>query len=272
MRQIAQFLPNLPEPDPAAAAGQAEARRPWPCRSDSTTRPVRFVPISKEEKLRRWRKAERLDETSHQKGRHGGALGRVALNVLRVLLFRFLNTTTGRLDPSVAAIAEAAHCSQRAAFAALKKLRGLGLIHWQRRAEAATDSRGGFLLRQITNAYAILAPAYWRIGREPPPEPPPDPASCGAHPPPLDPAAEAEAALAAGEPRAALAVLGDLGLQPAPLDIEANRAALLRRAIRWALASRRQKLSDSRDCSNRRGTPAESEKLRQRGLDARCGA
>src|SRR4051812_18711848 len=65
-------------------------------------------------------------------GTHG-AIGPSALQVLHALLFDFLNYTTGRLDPSYAAIAWKANLCKRAVADALKRLHGLGIITWIRR-------------------------------------------------------------------------------------------------------------------------------------------
>lgn len=55
---------------------------------------------------------------------------------------------------------------------------------------------GGFLMRQISNAYHVCSTANWKGYKPPPPPPPPDPACWGAMPP-QDPFAEAGADRAA---------------------------------------------------------------------------
>jgi hypothetical protein len=90
-----------------------------------------------------------------------------------------LNHKTGRLDPSLDAIAAKAGCCRRAVVDALARLRDLGLIAWRRRCEEARDAEGRFRLRQRTNAYAVLAPSNWRGYCVDEPLPP-DPAALGA--------------------------------------------------------------------------------------------
>jgi Helix-turn-helix domain len=53
------------------------------------------------------------------------------LQVLHVWIFDFLNYKTGHLDPSYAAIARAANVCVRTVANALKRLRELGLLHWE---------------------------------------------------------------------------------------------------------------------------------------------
>src|SRR3954464_15193910 len=110
---------------------------------------------------------------------HGGIIGRTALAALYALLFDFLNHRTGRLDPSLDAIAAKAGCCRRAVVDALARLRDLGLLAWRRRCEETRDREGRFRLRQRTNAYGLLPPSQWRGYRDNDP-PPPDPDTLGA--------------------------------------------------------------------------------------------
>jgi hypothetical protein len=139
-------------------------------------------------------------------GRHGGIIGRTALAALYSLLFDFQNFRTGRLDPSLDAIAAKAGCCRRAVVDALARLRGLGLIAWQRRCEETRDAEGRFRLRQRTNAYAVLPPAQW-IGYRVDEPPPPDPATLGAPMPIPDPIEAAVMELTSGHRMAAVAAL-----------------------------------------------------------------
>src|SRR3954454_25371119 len=124
----------------------------------------------------RWRG---WDRETRQPGRHGGVIGRTALSVFYMLAFDFQNFRTGRLDPSLDAIAEKASCCRRAVVDALARLRDLGLLTWQRRCEETRDAEGRFRLRQRTNAYAVLPASQWRGYRDTDP-PPPNPATLGA--------------------------------------------------------------------------------------------
>jgi hypothetical protein len=97
-------------------------------------------------------------------------------------MFDFMNYASGRLDPSIKAIARKAGCCETATKNALRKLKDLGFLTWVRRASHAEDANGGFLLRQETNAYTILPETCWR-GYQEPPKPPLEPWQWGATPP-----------------------------------------------------------------------------------------
>src|SRR6201996_5973653 len=149
---------------------------PHPVWSGSTTKPVEFTPLPKKAAMRLWQYAREFDRQTKEKGHHGGAIGHTGLQVLQVLIFDFLNFTTGRLDPSQAAIARKANLCPRAVADALARLRDVGILAWVRRcAEGWTDGR--YWRAQLTNAYAILPSTGWRGFRPPkdePPLPPPD--------------------------------------------------------------------------------------------------
>ena len=185
---LSHLLPPLPG---FTALGSTYA--PWPVWSGSIANPVRFAPLAKKAAVRLWHRARGLDRSTHEPGRHGGAVGHTALQVLHALIFDFLNHRTGRLDPSYAAIATKAGVCVRTVATALKRLRELGILNWVRRcAESWADGR--FVLEQETNAYAVLPESQWR-GYRPPPEPPatPWPGTWG-EPTPM-PSALAQAAL-----------------------------------------------------------------------------
>jgi hypothetical protein len=140
---------------------------------------VRFVALSRKVAAKLWHKARRWDRETRKSGRHGGIIGRTALATLYALLFDFLNHRTGRIDPSLDAIAYKAGCCRRTVVDALARLRDLGLLAWQRRCEETRDAEGRFRLRQRTNAYAVLPPSQWRGYRDNDP-PPPFPDTLGA--------------------------------------------------------------------------------------------
>ena len=218
---VAQLLPALP-----GFAG-SKTYAAWPVWQDSARAEVQFVPLPKKEAARRWHKARRFDLQTHTKGKHGGAIGRSGLAVFYVLLFDFLDFATGRLEPSYEAIAQKAGVCRRTVAAALKRLRELGLLHWQRRCREDEDAAGSFRLAQETNAYASLPPSQWRGYFEPPPPPPPEPGTWGDHPPLPSVIAQAAADLAAGAAhRTVLA-----GLECDPGDLLAGALARLGRAL-----------------------------------------
>jgi hypothetical protein len=195
MTPLSHLLPALP------GIGAPQTYAAWPVWSDSTTTPIRFVPMAKKAAVRLWHRARDFDRGTHEPGRHGGAVGHVGLIVLHALIFDFLNHRTGRLDPSYAAIARKAGVCVRTVASALKRLRELGILAWVRRcAESWRDGR--FVLEQETNAYGLLPETGWR-GYRPPQEPP---APWG-EPAPM-PSVLAQAAAEAGDLRAVVGILG----------------------------------------------------------------
>ena len=170
----------LPLPIPAL---EAPTRAPWPVWAGSVATPIRFAPMARKAAVRLWHRARGFDSVTHQPGRHGGAVGHAALQVLHSLIFDFLNHRTGRLDPSYAAIARKAGVCVRTVASALKRLRELGILDWVRRC-AETWRDGRFVLEQETNAYGLQPESQWR-GYRAPPEPPaaPWPDTWGATPP-----------------------------------------------------------------------------------------
>jgi hypothetical protein len=152
-----QILPGLSE----------KTYAPFPVWSESSAKPVQFVPMPKKEAVKIWHRARDFDRQTHTPGMHGGALGPSGLQVLHVFLFDFLNYKTGRLDPSYKAIAKKANICEHTVSDALKRLASLGIISWIRRCSEEWVN-GRYVRRQLTNAYCIL-PTGWR-GYKPPPE------------------------------------------------------------------------------------------------------
>lgn len=153
---ISELLPGLS----TASFGKTYAACPvW---TDSTTKAARFAPMPKKQAARIWHKARRFDRQTRQPGKHGGAIGRTALNVLYALLFEFLNYRTGQLDPSYEGIARRAGVCRRAVATALQRLRSLGVLNWLRRCTKEHDHLGRLVLIQETNAYAVMSSSQWR--------------------------------------------------------------------------------------------------------------
>ena len=143
----------------------------WPVWKDSTSGEVKFAPMTKRQAHQLWHDARRFERQTRVPGRQDGAIGRNGLAVLHVLLFDFLNFKSGRLDPSQAAIADKANISERSVGRGLVKLKAAGVLNWLRRCVGVVAAAGGFLMRQISNAYAICPVSQWK-GYRPPPEPP----------------------------------------------------------------------------------------------------
>ena len=135
--------------------------------------------MPKKAAVRLWHLARDFDRGTHQPGRHGGAVGHTALQVLHALIFDFMNFRTGRLDPLRGDRPPGGRLRPRRGHGA-ERLRDLGILHWLRRcAESWRDGR--FVLEQETNAYAVLPDSQWR-GYRPPQEPPaPAPGTPGAN-------------------------------------------------------------------------------------------
>jgi hypothetical protein len=123
-----------------------------------------WKPIAAADRGRLLYAAERYERQTRsvRHGRRNGALGFVALEVLRELT-RLVDFKTGRLDPSYDTLAKRC-CRSRAAVAtALQRLRRAGFLDWVRR-YAPTDAAGqaGPQLVQISNAYRLMMPAALR--------------------------------------------------------------------------------------------------------------
>ena len=178
MRSFAQCLPAFArlhaaeELMPHGLSGQTARRRKFsfqPYAEERSQRGSGTAPATSTGRTRR-------------KDHHGGAVGHAALQVLHTLIFDFLNYRSGRLDPSYAAIARAANVCERTVANALKRLRELGILNWVRRCREEREE-GRFVLKQETNAYAVLPPSQWRGYKEPPEPPPPAPGTWGDLPP-----------------------------------------------------------------------------------------
>jgi hypothetical protein len=82
--------------------------------------------------------ARALDHRTRQKGQHGGILKRTGIEVLRTLLFTFLNMQTGACFPSHQQIAQAAGCCIETVRKAIRALEAAGIIQTTRRKVVAT--------------------------------------------------------------------------------------------------------------------------------------
>jgi hypothetical protein len=121
----------------------------FPVWAGSTTEEVCFQPMTKREARQLWHKARDFERQTRKPGKHGGALGRIGLDIVYALTHDFLNYLSGRLDPGYAKLARAANCSVKSVERHLKKLKKVGLLNWQRRSKSVAQPDGGFLLRQI---------------------------------------------------------------------------------------------------------------------------
>ena len=98
----------------------------------------------------------------HKKaGQHQGPITRAYEKVLKVLLFDFHNSKTGRCDPSHRAIAKKARCCRDTVIEALKVLEELGVLTWCHRLIRRWDGpldwfgKPTLALRRTSNGYLL---------------------------------------------------------------------------------------------------------------------
>ena len=115
--------------------------------------------------------AEALDRNTHQPGKHGGIIGRTGLAVLRALICRFYNKQSGRLDPSLEAIAKAANMARSTVQEAITRLELAGLVERFRRiyrarvmlrCELTGRPYEATRVLQDTNGYRLNVPIPYR--------------------------------------------------------------------------------------------------------------
>lgn len=177
---------------PHLAAKTYAAHPVW---KDSARGDVKFLPLGANRKesrraareifdhaLRFERQTARTNVDAFGRIHRQGVIGRMGLMVLRALLFKFLNHTSGRLDPSWDSIAHEAIVSRSSVYRALVKLKAAGLLSWIRRCSEAMED-GRYILTQESSAYGISPASCWKGYRPPPEAPPPDPVTWGAAPP-----------------------------------------------------------------------------------------
>lgn len=97
--------------------------------------------------------AQRFDHsTKTPETRMGGVLRLTGLAVLNALL-DIVDDVTGRLEPSIATIADRAKLGVRTVVRALRRLADAGFLDWFRRTEPVDQEGAGPQVQQITNAY-----------------------------------------------------------------------------------------------------------------------
>jgi hypothetical protein len=107
--------------------------------------------------------ATALDRRTRQRGQHGGILKRTGIEVLRQLLFTFLNMQTGACFPSHQQIAEAASCCVETVRKAIRALEAAGIIETVRRKVVASFTSRLYRARydvavQDSNSYVFNVP------------------------------------------------------------------------------------------------------------------
>jgi hypothetical protein len=231
MRSISQCLPSLP-----GFAGP-KTYAPSPVWRGSVAEPVKFQPLPMKAAVRLYHDARRLERQTRQPGRQDGALGRNGLAVLHALLFDCLDNATGCLEPSQATIAKWANISPRSVARGLAALKVAGVINWLRRCDRVFEG-GRMLLKQITNAYAVLPVSQWFGFWRKPAAPPPARGTWG-DPAPFPTAIEAASieGREGGSPRAQLRAL-----ESDPADTVAAALAS------WWRTAQAQEMADLSNC------------------------
>ncbi|MET0271083.1 MAG: replication protein A [Sphingomonas sp.] len=180
------------------------------------------------------RAAELYDRAGKRPGERNGALGHVALEVLRALLRR-IDYRTGRLDPALTTLMADTARSKGAVVRALASLRDHGFLGWIRRFTDIAAEGAGPRVRQASNAYRLMLPdaALRLLGARAGPPPLPDDAAHAR--------AQAAGAVAAMEARMSIAGMG-ARLVGGPLGEALDRLAdsLLRRESTKRTESRRR--------------------------------
>ena len=100
---------------------------------------------------------ERKSWAARAKGKHGGSLGPVAIEVLRTLLF-VIKKVDGRLYPSYEALAKLSRKSKQAVVTAIKVLELMGFLTVHRRAKRV-QTPIGIRVVQDSNAYEFHLPS-----------------------------------------------------------------------------------------------------------------
>jgi hypothetical protein len=207
MRPIADCLPFLPSPRNSQQTN-TKTSAPYPVWSGSTTKPVRFVPLPKQEAVKLFHKAREFERQTRKPGKQDGDVSSAGIKILYVLLFDCINYQTGRLDPSQKTIARKANISERSVTRGLAKLKACGILNWINRAEVIRDEKGRYCPKQNTNAYAVLPVSQWKGFVDTKPTPPlPHPSTWGAVPPLPDLITQALTELRLGERATALRLL-----------------------------------------------------------------
>jgi hypothetical protein len=159
------FMPTfttLPVDPLTGAVGRRASGAPLYHRNSQFGPPERR-PLERNMRVRILHLAIALDHRTRQKGQHGGVLKRTGIEVLRVLLFKFLNMKTGACFPSHQQIAQAAGCCIETVRKAIRALEAAGIITTIRRKIVATFTSRQYRARydvmvQDSNSYLLNVP------------------------------------------------------------------------------------------------------------------
>ncbi|MEA3042948.1 MAG: hypothetical protein QOH47_786 [Sphingomonadales bacterium] len=98
------------------------------------------------------RAAKQLDYDTKMPGDRMGEFGDSGIKVLEAL-FSFSDHMSGRMEPSIAALAAKAKLARGTVWRALKRLQEGGIISWVRRKQYLDNDGAGPQVHQATNAY-----------------------------------------------------------------------------------------------------------------------
>lgn len=104
----------------------------------------------------------RAERREREPGARNGALGEIALRVLKYL-YEVVDYASGRLEPALRTIADEIGHAYSAVHKALVRLRAHGFLSWMRRSRPIDDPEpGGPQVEQVSNAYGLLVPTEMR--------------------------------------------------------------------------------------------------------------
>lgn len=115
--------------------------------------------LDRNQRAKLWIIAQGMERASKDKGARGGCLGAIGLAVFNALLYAYLNTGTGRCDPSYDSLRTRCALCKASITKAIDALEASGLLVVYRRMMRFRDERGVMVTRQISNAYVIADPS-----------------------------------------------------------------------------------------------------------------
>jgi hypothetical protein len=135
-------------------------------------------PVDRNERAKIMFLAEALELRTKKTGRRNGLLGYVGLQVLRALLFGFMNRGTGLICPSYQTIADRTGLCRESVRSGLARLERTGIIkiarrlcrQWVERTSPITGQRECYRgTTQATSLYSAHRPGAWAEHLEMPP-------------------------------------------------------------------------------------------------------
>ena len=128
---------------------------------------IKWRPLDRNQRAKVWTIAQSMERLTKKKGKRNGCISGIGLRVLNCLLYRFLNSNSGRCDPSYDALQKLTGLCRGAIANAIDRLEASGLLTVTRRMirarQAVISPLTGrahecIVVRQISNAYVITEP------------------------------------------------------------------------------------------------------------------